>query len=510
MRVIDIEIDQASPLRLNAVYVKNEGPHQKGWWWYYGLTTAQVTEKLNENRARLIDVETYVVDGRRRYAVVMVSNTGSATKGWWWYVGSTINELSTRAQQNNARIIDVEPYSTGEGLRYAAIMISNTGADASGWWWYVGQTAAEVGQRIAQTKSRILDIETYLLNGQRRYAVVLVPSNTVSAWWWYYGITASSVASLTAQNGARLADIQSYTVNGNRRFAVMMLNNSNALTTRIATILRYGTDGATGLYLRQLRGPTHASLQESRRFETASSIKVAHLVHALTQVDAGNVGLGTQIPWCNTSSNDTSPKDGCPDAPCGMTIDLESAMRRMMQVSDNRTTDAILRRFGRDRINATMDDLGMTRSILRHQIGCGNQILDNPNHMTLRDAGRLYGEVIGSNFLSEDSRNDFHALMLNESNSGLIDRLRLMAMEEAAAAGCRQRYRDRVCRRYPLRRQGRQLRLAGPFLSLSRRLGTAADLPRHKRRQCGLRLRCVCARRDEQHLSSKSPDAGRQ
>jgi len=69
-------VQSTSPYRFAVATAANTGVHARGWYWYYGLTAAQVKAKLKEKNGRLIDLETYTAGGARRFAVVMVVNTG--------------------------------------------------------------------------------------------------------------------------------------------------------------------------------------------------------------------------------------------------------------------------------------------------------------------------------------------------------------------------------------------------------------------------------------------------
>ncbi len=190
-RIIDLDVNRATPLRMSATLVANSGPYASGWWWYYGLTAQQVSDKLEQHKARLLDVDPYLVDGALRFAVVMVPNTGKKAVGWWWYYGQTPQQLSAKLDKHKARLVDIERYRDGNQVRYAAIMVSNQGDKATGWWWYYGQTAAQVKERISQHHARLLDVERYGAGGNQRFDIILVPNtgSTAVRWWWYYGLS---------------------------------------------------------------------------------------------------------------------------------------------------------------------------------------------------------------------------------------------------------------------------------------------------------------------------------
>jgi CubicO group peptidase (beta-lactamase class C family) len=225
-RIIDLDVNDASPLRFSATLVANSGPHASGWWWYYGLTEAQVNAKLAENTARLIDVDPYMVDGALRFAVVMKPNTGPDATGWWWYYGQTPATLSAKLDEKKARLIDLERYKDRGETRFAAIMVSNLGPKATGWWWYHGQTAAEVTQRINTHKARLLDVERHGAGANQRFDIVLVPNTGPSAigWWWYFGVSAQDLLEMARRHGARLVDIEP-PKDGASTYAGFMIDN---------------------------------------------------------------------------------------------------------------------------------------------------------------------------------------------------------------------------------------------------------------------------------------------
>ncbi|MEC7584179.1 MAG: hypothetical protein VYE77_07660, partial [Planctomycetota bacterium] len=89
MRLVDIEVESASPLRFTATYTGNSGAYASAYWWYAGLTGAQVSSRLTTNQARLIDLEAYDDgNGNTRFACIMVPNTGSNNKAWWYFYGT--------------------------------------------------------------------------------------------------------------------------------------------------------------------------------------------------------------------------------------------------------------------------------------------------------------------------------------------------------------------------------------------------------------------------------------
>src|SRR4051812_10553482 len=58
------------------------------WWWYYGVTPAQLSSLVSANNARIVSLQVEQVSPLL-FTVAMVSNTGSYGKAWWYYYGVT-------------------------------------------------------------------------------------------------------------------------------------------------------------------------------------------------------------------------------------------------------------------------------------------------------------------------------------------------------------------------------------------------------------------------------------
>jgi hypothetical protein len=77
-----------------------------GWWFYTGISAAQVGAYLTANGARLTDIEVQSVSaGVPVFTVRMVRNAGAyaAPGGWWWYYGLTFADISSRLNAHTAR-----------------------------------------------------------------------------------------------------------------------------------------------------------------------------------------------------------------------------------------------------------------------------------------------------------------------------------------------------------------------------------------------------------------------
>jgi hypothetical protein len=432
-RVFDLDVVQASPLRFNAVLIRNQGIHQKGWWWYYGVDTDVISNKLDQHQARLIDIESYWVNGDQRFAVVMVPNTGSDGKTWWWYYNVSASFVADKLSQNQARLIDIETEVINGQRRYSVIMIRNQGGDNKAWWWYYNVTPQFISNRLNDNQARLVDIERHS-NG---HFTVIMEKTQGEYWWWYYGISSpNQLSEYIDQNGARIIDLERYRdSNNNIRYAALMLNNSNEITTRVGHQLRTGTDGRVGLYLKRVNGPVLAALQHRFVFEPASTIKVVPHLYAMREVQSGNADLTDQLPRY------TDAATSCPTTAQSGTESLDTVLSAMMKSSDNARTRATIDTYGQSNINAmAQSTVGMSDTSINHVIGCGGP---TPNEITLHDAGLLYEGVANGSLLNASHRETFYSLMGGQ-NWGPVTQ---MVEEEAPASLSeeqRQQFRSQV------------------------------------------------------------------
>src|SRR5262245_60748017 len=95
-------------------------------WVYTGVSAAFIAQQINALGARLTNLEVDPADSSK-FTVTLVHNSGVyAVSGWWWYYGVTSSQLTSYINQNQARLIDVQKYDTPNGPRFAAVMVSNT------------------------------------------------------------------------------------------------------------------------------------------------------------------------------------------------------------------------------------------------------------------------------------------------------------------------------------------------------------------------------------------------
>lgn len=453
-RIIDIEVTSSSPT-FTAAYVRNSGTYNRAWWWYYGLTSAQVSSRLSANSARLIDIEPYSTSAGVRYAVVMVANSGVANKAWAWYSNQTLANISSYVAANNMRLIDVDRVPGTSN--FSAVMIKNEGVDAKGWWHYYNITPAQVATNLSTNSARLIDFER-LSNGN--YDVVMQSAGSEN-WWWLYGTTSTQISQFANQVGARIYKVKSYLVNGVRRYDALFLNDVNTESTRIRNLVAGQMTGKWGFYLKKVGGSEYLTIGEDNVFEPASMIKIVHAVTAMRDIQLNATTKDTMRTWWvhpsfparypsspgyrTASTTDTDHADVCPyNGTTGAHITTRAysdklgpiLVKQTLVNSDNRTTDALTRFYGFTGLNNTKTLAGMTNSKVNHRIGCPGKASPQPvthNALTLTDAGKIYEKIQNGTLLNTTNRDLLYTYMLGGpiGTGGLQDMIR----SEAATAG---------------------------------------------------------------------------
>lgn len=177
-RLVSLDCYEVSgQTRMTAISIPNTGPSGAGWGWLVGQTRQQIVDWISNSSTpqRVVDLSVYTAGGVKRYSAVAVVNEGAQTQGWWWYFDVTLAQVSSLLQQNGARLLDLEVETPGTLLapaRYAVVMVAqNPGAG----WVYGGLTTTGVGDVLAQTGGRLTNLVPYSdALGNTRYLVSLV------------------------------------------------------------------------------------------------------------------------------------------------------------------------------------------------------------------------------------------------------------------------------------------------------------------------------------------------
>jgi hypothetical protein len=223
-RIIDLKVD-GSLDHYTVTYVKNTSSYAKEWWYYMGIDAATLGNVIASTGARLTSLQAYDNgSGTTLFNITMIANTGSDAKSWWYYYGQSFSNVGALTTANNARLTALESYTTNGQTLYAVIMIANTGSDAKSWWYYANVSPQRIGSAVSATNSRIIDL-TSAANGNFN-AVMESCSNGCPAWWWYYGLSASATLTAAQNSRARVFAADPYPGCGSNCLASLMISDT--------------------------------------------------------------------------------------------------------------------------------------------------------------------------------------------------------------------------------------------------------------------------------------------
>jgi hypothetical protein len=445
-RVVDVNVDSVTPLRFSAVLVRNTGPYARTGGWSLA-SEAGLTNKINAEKGRLIDLEPYTFQGKRRFAYVWVKNSGDANKGWHWNYDLSVKGVIKEINKYKVRLIDLSTYVVDGKRRYSYIGIANEGVDAKAWWWYVNVTPNFVQQQAQAHGARLIDVE----RPKAGRMTVIMQRNDESAYSRHvYDYTLSDLLRFQASNGVRITDLERYSKNGKTRYAASLIDNASAENRRIRSIWRAstmanapnGTDAWFGIYAKEVGGSVDVGLANTRPYQPLSVLKlIPHLyVMDLLDKDPGLdlldqpkgitwralKGKPDEI-WCRLRDK------GKPAQTYSET--LRMTLTRGLGESLNRAHEALLNKYHPATINARIHGLGLTHTNVYPGCKQGGGKKDwTYNRSTLSELGELFERVDNRTFFPNNWSNvmgEFYGLMANWGTTSIKN----VVVSEAAAAG---------------------------------------------------------------------------
>ena len=463
---MDVNVDSVSPLRFSAVLVRNTGAYARIGGWSYGSEGA-VTNKIKATKGRLIDLEPYTDQGKRRFAYVWVKNSGDAGKGWHWNYDLSVKGVIKEINKYKVRLIDLSTYVVDGKRRYSYIGIDNQGVDAKAWWWYVNVTPKFVQQQAQAHGARLIDVE----RPSAGKMTVIMQRNDESAYSRHvYDYTLTDLLRFQASNGVRITDLERYSKNGKSRYAASLIDNSSAENRRIRSIWRAstmanapnGTDAWFGIYAKEVKGGVDVGLADDRPYQPLSVLKLIPHLYVMDLLDKDpNLDLLDQpkgITW--------RALKGKPDEIwCRLTDKgkktqiysetLRKTLTRGLGESLNRAHEALLNKYHSATINARIHGMGLTHTNVYPGCKQGAGKKDwTYNRSTLSELGELFEHVDDRTFFPNNWSNvmgEFYGLMANWGTTGI----KTVVADEAAKAG-QERDRDHVHVQSDDRRQGRR------------------------------------------------------
>ena len=434
-RVFSIEVESVSPERFSAVLVKNTGAYARSGGWTSDLSAAAVIQKMKDVNGRIIDLEPYTKGGARRFAVIWVANTGAAQKGWWWNYDLTVSQVTGDINKHKIRLVDLDTYLVNGQRRYSYVGIGNKGVDASAWWWYPDASPEFVGQKLKEFGARLIDVAPA---SPGRLAVIM-QKNAGTYWWWGLGLSASRVEEVYETHGVRIVDLERYEQGGETLYAFVAVDNADGESARLRSYLdkaydneaQFGKQVIRGVYVKQIGGPVLARIAASLRFQPLSTLKLLPYAYAWEQIDQGKATLDTTVSWVEATKDDPSKvgderkyagclKPRAADTKSG-SAKWRDALPTMMWESHNRTLDSFLDTFKPDTLTTRAQQAWGLADTEMH-FGCPQADSQAPwaaNRSTLVDFGKLFEGIDRLEIVKKTaSRDGFFANMINLNYGG--------------------------------------------------------------------------------------------
>lgn len=235
-RIIDIEVDMINGQpKYAAVWQYNTD--KRKWASLRNLTSEQFSNKWKsylQSGYRLIDQESYILNGKRFYAGVWIQNKENYTWASYRNVNTTqFTAKFNQFKQKGYRIVDVEAYPSGNSTLYSAIWIKKSGGPA--WFSYRNMSKVDYAQRFQDLRSkgyRVMDLESYRRNGQQQYAAIWVKNTNGRGWAARRDMSANGFGNYWKayrDEGYRLIDFEVYPTSQGTRYAGVWRQNGSRL-----------------------------------------------------------------------------------------------------------------------------------------------------------------------------------------------------------------------------------------------------------------------------------------
>ncbi len=249
----DLEIDAVgSAYKVGSVWQENTDG--RAWREKRDLTGTQFATEWSDAKAdglRLVEQETYVTGGERRYAGVWVANTEKLA--WSSHRGQTASELAdtvAAARRNGLMPVDFDEYLVDGSKRYSTVWVEN---DADLDWKLVNDltSAGWADEFDARPGYRVLSFDSLATSKGQRYGGIFVQNGGRKAtfrrdmdataytnWWHRY-----------SDMGYRMVGMDRYETANGTRYAAMWRQNSNrptwSLRSAVDARVQQEIDGTT-------------------------------------------------------------------------------------------------------------------------------------------------------------------------------------------------------------------------------------------------------------------------
>lgn len=213
-----------------------------GWASFRDLSSSEFSKKFHQYKKAgyiMIDVDAYSASGGTRYAMVWRKNTDN--RGWAEYRGMTSEKYNERwkaFRKKGYRPIDIESYRVGNKQRYAGIWVQNK--EGYGWSSRRNLTAQQYADYFQAQKNkgyRIIDMEAYPTGNGIRYSAIWVQNKEKIQWAQLRDMDRSRYqkeVNERSKKGFIIVDYESYKI-GNKRYYAAIWEKRSGYATQVRT-----------------------------------------------------------------------------------------------------------------------------------------------------------------------------------------------------------------------------------------------------------------------------------
>jgi CubicO group peptidase (beta-lactamase class C family) len=235
----DVEgYDMKGKHRYASVWQSN--PDGRGWLLRRNLSLAEFEDLNKEQRKlgyRLIDQDAYIFNGTTYYAGIWIENVENLE--WISYLNVSEADHMTffnRYTEGGMIPIDIEVFTGAAKPLYSVIWVKNV--EGLLWKLWRDMTSDEYAAKFDEYKAvyRVLDLESYQINGAQRYAAIWHQNKNGRGWAANRDMTAQGYVNRWNEMrdaGYRLIDFEAYPTQKGLRYAGVWRQNSTRPNWRL-------------------------------------------------------------------------------------------------------------------------------------------------------------------------------------------------------------------------------------------------------------------------------------
>ena len=191
--------------------------------------------------------------------------------------------------------------------------------------------------------------------------------------------------------------------------------------------------GTVGICYEDLSSGSTFQLNADESFPAASMIKAPVLWELFRAADQGRVDLSRTMTLSVAMKMEgwgvlKSLSDG-------LRMSLGDLATLMIVISDNVATDMVLSHLDFASVNASMRELGLTGTELRHSMrglsaGDAGAAADQPNVTTPADCARLFKAIHSGGVLSQAAHRAMNTILIQQLDKAIIPRYRFKTVSQ--------------------------------------------------------------------------------